>query len=293
MTAAPPARGHPLALAHLSVLELSPPEVVETAAAAGFGLVGLRLAPAVAGQPVFPMLSGAAGPAPMLLQTLARMADLGVQVHDVELVGLREDSDVSAFEPLFEAAARLGARHVLVAGDGADEARMADRLAALCELARPHGLRMGLEFMPWRGIAHLDAALRVVRGAGPGADCGLIVDAIHLDRSGARACDLSRLEAGDWSYFQVCDAPAAKPATQEELLFQAREARMVPGQGGLDLHGMLRQLPDGATVSIEAPLRDRPPPRERSRLLREATAKLLREVGRIPLRDLPHAGGRA
>lgn len=291
----PPASvsAHPLALAHLTVLELSPPQVVEAAAAAGIGLVGLRLAPAVAGQYVHPMLSSAAGPAPMLLQTLVRMADLGVQVHDVELVGLREDGDLSVFEPLFEAAARLGARHVLVAGDGADEARMVDRLVNLCELARPYHLRMGVEFMPWRRIRQLDAALRLVRGAGASGDCGVIVDAIHLDRSGASASDLARVPAGAWSWFQINDAPAQKPATQEELLFQAREARLVPGRGGLDLRGMLRQLPDGTTVSIEAPLQHPPPPIERIRLLREATEAMLREIGRQALRDLPHTRSRA
>jgi sugar phosphate isomerase/epimerase len=284
---------HPLALAHLSVLELPPPQVVETAAAAGFGAVGLRVAPAMPGQHVFPMLPAPAGPAPMLRETLARMADLGVQVHDVELVALREDSDVSAFEPLFEAAAALGARQVLVAGDGADEARMAGRLAAMAALARPYDLSLGLEFMPWRGIATLQAALRVVRGAGEAAHCGVIVDAIHLDRSGAAASDLAQLQAGDWAWFQVCDAPARKPSTQEELLFQAREARLVPGEGGLDLPGMLRGLPDGVTVSIEVPLRDKPPALERARRLREATERLLQSVGRRPLRDLPRAGAAA
>jgi sugar phosphate isomerase/epimerase len=291
--AALPARAHPIALAHLTVLELSPPQVVETAAAAGFGLVGLRLAPAAPGERVHPMLSTAAGPAPLMRETLARMADLAVAVNDVELVGLREDSDVLAFEPLLEAAARLGARHVLVAGDGVDESAMAERLAALCAIARPHRLRMGLEFMPWRGIGRLDSALRVVRRAGADADCGVIVDAIHLDRSGARASDLARLAAADWSYFQICDAPAQRPASREELLFQARQARMVPGQGGLDLRGMLRQVPDGTTVSIEAPSQGRPPvlpPLQRARVLREATEALLRELGRVPLRDLPRAG---
>lgn len=293
MTAGTTDFSHPIALAHLTVLELSPPEVVQTAAAAGFGLVGLRLAPAMAGQQVFPMLSSPAGPAPLMLETLARMADLGVQVHDVELVGLREDSDVRGFEPLFEASARLGARQVLVAGDGADLPRMAARLAALCEVARPYGLRMGIEFMPWRGVARLDDALQVVRAAGTQANCGVIVDAIHLDRSGACAADLARLTASEWAWFQINDAPAERPTTLEELLFQAREARLVPGQGGLDLPAMLRQLPDGTVISIEAPLLDRPPALQRARALREATEALLRAIGRQPLRKLPAAGGAA
>jgi sugar phosphate isomerase/epimerase len=281
-------------LAHLTVLELSPPRVVETAAAAGFRLVGLRLAPAAPGERVFPMLSTVAGLSPMMRETLARMHDLGVAVNDVELVGLREDSDVLACEALFEAAARLGARHALVAGDGADEAAMADRLAALCEIARPHGLRMGLEFMPWRGIATLDSALRVLRAAGAANDCGLIVDAIHLDRSGGRAADLERVAAAEWSYFQACDAPSQMPGSTEELLRQAREARLVPGHGGLDLRGMLSRLPDGTPISIEVPMKGRPPvlpPVERAIMLREAVESLLAEVGRATMSDGVSAGG--
>ena len=37
---------HPLCLAHLSLIELSPPDMVTAAATAGFELVSLRLAPA-------------------------------------------------------------------------------------------------------------------------------------------------------------------------------------------------------------------------------------------------------
>lgn len=266
-----PALRHPLCLAHLSVLGLSPPQVVEVAAAAGFGLVGLRLAPAMAGQAVFPMLDNA----PLMRETLARLDALGVAVHDVELVALREDSVVAPFEPLFEAAARLGARHVLVAGDGRDEAALAARFAELAALGRSYGLRMGLEFMPWRGVRDLASAQRVLRAAGEG---GLIVDAIHLDRSGGTAADLKGIEVAAWSYFQINDAPARRPDTEAELLFQARESRLIPDEGGLDLRGMLRALPAGLVVSVEAPLRDPRPPLERARALREATQRLIDEV---------------
>ena len=266
-----PGRTHPLCLAHLSVLSLSPPQMVETAAAAGFPLVGLRLAPAMPGQSVFPML----GDAPLMRETLARLDALGVAVHDVELVGLREDSEVASFEPLFEAAARLGARHVLVAGDSGDDAALAQRFAELAALGRPYGLRMGLEFMPWRGVRDLASALRVLRAAGEG---GVVVDAIHLDRSGGSADDLRGIDAAAWSYFQINDAPAQRPDTEAELLFQAREARRVPGDGGLDLRGMLRALPPGLVVSVEAPLRDARTPLERARALREATQRLIDEV---------------
>lgn len=262
---------HPLCLAHLSLIELSPPDVVSAAAAAGFELVSLRLAPAMAGEQQHPMIGATA----MMLETLARLQGSGVAVHDVELVRLSRDTDIPASEPLMEAAARLNARQVLVAADDADESLMADKLSALGELGARYGLRMGLEFMPWRGIRTLPSAARVVRAAGTG---GIIVDAIHLDRSGGSAADLVALPFAQWAFFQICDAPAQQPHTEEELLFQARRARLPPGHGGLDLSGMLRALPRDIVISIEAPLHGHPdllPPIARARLLRKATLLLM------------------
>lgn len=265
---------HPLCLAHLSLIELSPPEMVTAAAAAGFELVSLRLAPATPQEQRHPML----GDTPMMRETLARMADLGVAVHDAELLSLGADSDVAACEPFLEAAARLGARKILVAGDSDDEGAMAEKLSALADLGRRYDLAMGLEFMPWRGIHDLASALRVVKAAGDAANAGVIVDAIHLDRSNGSAADLLDLPADSWSFFQICDAPRGRPATEEGLLFQARRARLAPGTGGLDLIGMLRALPQDLVISIEVPLHGELgllPPVRKACILREATLQVM------------------
>ncbi len=42
----------PLSLAHLTVLELSPPEMIRVAAETGYASVDLRLAPATPGDPL-------------------------------------------------------------------------------------------------------------------------------------------------------------------------------------------------------------------------------------------------
>ncbi|KQT11601.1 sugar phosphate isomerase/epimerase family protein [Ramlibacter sp. Leaf400] len=265
---------HPLCLAHLSVQELSPPQVVEVAAQAGFPLVSLRLAPAADGERQHPMLGGT----PMMAETRARLRDLGVAVHDVELVRLTARTDVDALQPLLAAAAELGARQVLVAGDEPCSDALAQRFADLCALGSRHGLRMGVEFMPWRGINNLAAARSLVDFVGAG---GVVVDAIHLDRSGGTAADLQQLPLGQWAWFQICDAPRQRPATRDELLFQARQARRPPGQGGLDLEGMVRALPPGCVVSVEAPLHGLPdllPPAKRARLLRHATLQVLEKA---------------
>ena len=53
---------------------------------------------------------------------------------------------------------------------------------------------------------------------------------------------------------QLCDAPAQIPDNEQELIHQARAARKVPGEGGLDLHGLMSALPTTLPVSLEVPL---------------------------------------
>jgi sugar phosphate isomerase/epimerase len=262
---------HTLCLAHLTLIELAPPQMVAAAADAGFTQVSLRLAPATPSERQHPMIGGTA----MMRETLACLRDRGVAVHDVELASLSAGTDPGTFEPLVAAAAELGAHQLLVAGDDADEARLAGRLRELAELGGRYGVRMGLEFMPWRGIRTLASALRVVQQAGIG---GVVVDAIHLARSGGSPAEIATIPQPHWGWFQICDAPAERPLHEEELLFQARQARLPPGRGGLDLVGMLRAIPSNSVVSIETPLHGLPnllPPVERARMLRQATLELL------------------
>lgn len=265
---------HRLCLAHLTLIELTPPELVDAAADAGFTMVSMRLSPASIGEKQHPMIGGT----PMMRETLARMLDRGVVVHDVELVRLTATTTAVAFEPLIAAAAELGARHILVAGDDSNEMAMAERFRDLSDLGDQYGVRMALEFMPWRGINTLQSAQRVVEMAGAG---GIIVDAIHLDRSGGSAADIAVIPPAHWAYFQICDAPAQRPSTETELLFQARQARLPPGWGGLDLVGMLRAIPVNSVVSIETPLHGLPgllPPVKRARMLRKATLEVMEQA---------------
>ncbi len=85
-----------LSLDHLTVFELTPPELVGTAALAGFSHVGVRLQPAAPGEKQHPMI----GDTPMLRETLARMADTGVKLLDAGVFRLRKDMDIPGLEPV-------------------------------------------------------------------------------------------------------------------------------------------------------------------------------------------------
>ena len=80
---------------------------------------------------------------------------------------------------------------------------------------------------------------------------------------------------------QLCDAPAARPTDTETLLHQARAERLMPGDGGLDLRGILRAVPLDLPVSLEIPMRtltQTMPALERTRRMLAKTRRLLERL---------------
>ena len=220
------------------------------------------------------------GDTPLKRETLARLKDTGVRVLDAEILRLKPDTDNAGYKPMLETAAELGARYVLVAGNDPDEARTAERLAQLCELAAPLGLTPSLEPMPWTDAKDITQAARIVKASGA-KNTGLIIDPLHFDRAGSSTDELRALPREYFGYVQFCDAPAERPNDLQTLLYQARCERMIPGEGGLDLAGILRALPDGLPISIEAPMDGWARTAnavQRARRLREATLAVLEKT---------------
>jgi sugar phosphate isomerase/epimerase len=165
-------------LAHLTVLGLAPPEMVEVAARTGYRMVGLRLIRVTETTPGYPLMDDKA----MMRATKAAMAATGIGVLDIEFVRITPEIEVASLEPFVAAGAELGARYVITSPYDPDLARLADRLAAISDLASRYGLRAVLEFFPWTVVPDLDAASRVV-GAAERPGLGILVDTLHFDRS--------------------------------------------------------------------------------------------------------------
>lgn len=238
----------PLSLAALTVLELTPPEMVSCAAEAGFSHVGIRLLPATKTEPQYDIV----GDTPLLREVERRLADTGVKVLDVEIFRLKPETRVADYEAAITTAARLGASELLVAGNDPDEARLIDRFAAFCALAGRYGLGASLEFMPWTDAKDLTQAARIVERAGC-ANAGLLIDPFHLSRSRSRIADIASVPPSRLRFMQFCDVPAAIPPTMDAILAEARAERLFPGDGGLDLVGLLRAVPRDIPLSLEVP----------------------------------------
>jgi sugar phosphate isomerase/epimerase len=269
----PLASTRPLSLAALTVLELTPPEMVDCAAQAGYSHVGLRLLPATETEVHYNLI----GNTPMVREVRARLRDTGIAVLDIEILRLKPDSDVNAYQAVLETGAELGARYVLVAGNDPDQARLTDRFGALCDLALPLGLKPYIEPMPWTDAKDVAQAGRIVMAANRD-NGGIIIDPIHFDRSGSSIADIAALPSALFGYMQFCDAPAQRPTDVPGLLFQARCERQFPGEGGLDLVSLLNALPHDIPLSLEVPteaLAKSVCALDRAKRAREATLQLL------------------
>ena len=236
-------------LAHLTVLGLPPPEAVRVAARTGYRTVGLRLIRVTDTSPGYPLMHDAA----MMRETKAAMAETEVGVLDVELVRITPGIDVAALEPFLAAGAELGARHWIAAPYDDDLSRLADRLAAIAELAAPYRLGAVLEFFPWTAVPNLGAALKVVDAVGR-ADVGILVDMLHFNRSGGRVEQLDRIPASLLPFAHVCDAPVQATYTTEQLLHTARAERLPPGEGGIDIRDVLKHMPQSIPLALEVPM---------------------------------------
>jgi len=236
-----------ISLAPLTVPGLTPPEFVSCAARAGYSQVTLRL---VYGSPLSP--EALLNREPLLQETRARLRDEPVVVSDIEVLVIDPATQVRDCVRLFEVSAAFGARRLVVCVNDTDASRARDRLAELAGVAAACGLTLVLEFVPYLAVATLDEACALVT-ATRAPNVGVLIDAIHFDRSGHRASDIARFPARLFPCVQLCDARAGRPATMDEIIRQAREERLYPGEGGIDLAAMLRALPPELPVSVEIP----------------------------------------
>jgi sugar phosphate isomerase/epimerase len=242
-------RAPPLGIAHFTVIDVPPPELVGLAAGIGYACIGLRLHPAFPGAPFYEIPCGSAS----MREMKQRLGDTGIAVYDIEFVTVGEGFVAADLTAMLASSAELGAKRLSVCGDDPDPARQAASFAELCDLAAGFGMGVDLECMAWRQVASFPDAVRVVEAAGR-PNGGALVDAIHLSRTGGSPANLVGVPSRLIRSAQLCDAPSQRPATNEAIIQEARSGRLPPGQGELPLRELLAVLPQDAAIGVEVPM---------------------------------------
>jgi sugar phosphate isomerase/epimerase len=259
--------GRCISLAAVTLREVPPDELAKAAAAAGFDAVGIRLSPWDPNHPV-------RYTADQLRRMATLIADLGIFTPDVEQIRLLPETSASDFEYLFEGAALLGARHALIYGDDPDEERFIAQLNQLGQIGLPYGVSPVVEFMPFTAVNTLAQALSILERADLPRPA-LLIDTLHLARSGGRAEDIAGVDPQILPFVHLADGPADPPETIEGRRHEAGHARQLPGHGQLPLSAYLRALPAGIALALEVPGASEGTVDERAAAAAKATRSLL------------------
>lgn len=214
----------------------------------------------------------------------AAMHDRGVSISLGEGCTIREGVEASSYAADLDLFAELGTERINTVSMDPDFNRTCDQFSLMAELAAERGLRITTELAPSLTIGDLPTALAALRQIGR-PDFRLLIDTMHVVRSGSTPADVAALDPELIDYIQICDAPRQPrfESYHEESMFE----RMVPGEGELGLPELLKVLPEDRVYAIEAPLRSQAlagiGPHERLGRCVEATRRLLANA---------HAGAR-
>jgi len=264
-----------LTLAHLA-LGASPAATIDAAADAEFGAVGLRICARRPGDPYAgePILGN-----PVTARALRdRAAAHGIRLSNISAYQFYADVGWDDVAPAIDATAELGAPILVANGFDPDTGRFTALLARYCEAAAASGIQVALEFLPYSAVRTLDDALRIVEATGA-ENAGVLLDALHLERSGGVPADIARIPAKRVAFAQLCDAKRwTGPRTDEALQNEARTARLPAGTGELPLYAFLDALPAGTEIEYEVARADmaRASPLEKARAAHEDAQRFMR-----------------
>jgi sugar phosphate isomerase/epimerase len=269
-----------LGIGLLSVFGLPPVELVDLAADLGCRYIstvlqGVELVPL--GYPPFSLKDDAA----LRSDMLAAMKHRGVAISLGEGFLVLPGADMRTFAADLDVMAELGIPRINTVSLDPDRGRTFDQFAMLAELAAQRSIATMIEPVPGLTVRDLPTALAAREHVGR-PDCRLLIDTMHLVRSGSSAADLAAISPDHIGYAQLCDT-TLRPRTDnyaEEAVYE----RMVPGEGELPLRDILCALPPDIVIELEIPRRSLAvagvDPIDRLRPCVDAARDLLSEVSR-------------
>jgi sugar phosphate isomerase/epimerase len=125
------------------------------------------------------------------------------------------------------------------------------------------------------------AAARKLLRAADATNGGICIDTLHFWRSGCEAREIESLPR-KWIHFvQISDASGPRDVTPAEMVRVAREDRLLPGEGEIDLFGIIARLPLDVPLSLEVPNTGLAQQVSHAERMRRAKSKLVQLMGSI------------
>jgi sugar phosphate isomerase/epimerase len=260
-----------LTLGWLTLQQAAPEIAIAAAAEAGFRSVSIR----ITGRRRSDAFPDVVGHRAAIRNLRSQLREGGLRLSNTSIWHVGPDVALDDLRPALDATVELGARIVVATCVDSDHDRWVDFMARYAELAAGLGLTLALEFVPFSEAKTIGVAWDLVRRTGA-PNFGLLIDALHLSRSGGRPADLAIVDPARIVFAQLCDAVAERPP-HDALAQEARTGRLHPGDGALPLYEFLDALPAGVEIECEAPRFDHAslPPGEQARRAGDATRAFL------------------
>lgn len=241
-----------LSLCHGSMLSIEPHVFVHAAADAGFRRVSLRVRNPNAGAPGKLMgTTSLEGDTEVRALTLAALRERGVALMEAEASIIRPDTDLAELHPYMESAAVLGAVGVIPVMFGqTSEAQTIEQLGAFAAMAHGYGLKTMVEFIAISAIPSIGVAARVIRESGA-ENAGIIVDSLHLTRSGGSAADIRAVDPALIVSSQINDGLTDFPNEGDNWWREMALARSFLGEGDFKVREMIDALPPHVPIGVE------------------------------------------
>src|SRR5690606_39256339 len=146
---------------------------------------------------------------------LRALDETGMSVLEIGVFPLKADTKAQDFAPVVAFSAKIGARYLVCPIEDDDTARRVETFRAVCNLAAGHGMEALVEFNPYSGCRSLAEAEDLAREAGR-PNGKLLIDVLHLSRSGGSPQDARRVDPALVPLVHFCDAPP-KPADDRSV----------------------------------------------------------------------------
>lgn len=238
-----------LGLDFITVLGMPPVEYVHLAADLGFSSIGLGLDPLPPNPHNYPAWT--LRDPNLRRETKVALNDRGISLAVGEGFWVFPKADIRARASDLELMAELGAERINILSIDRDRDRSFDQLATLVEMADAIGLQSTVEFVPMLVISDLKTALDLIKHCGS-PNLRLLLDAMHLTRSGASAADIAALDSNLIGYAQISDCKLG--SSVEAYAQQAGADRLPPGEGDLPLADFIKALPKNYPLGLEIPM---------------------------------------
>ncbi len=271
-----------LGMDFLGAFGLPPPALVHLAADLGCASVSTLPAPLSypdEGYPIWSLRTDAA----LRREMKAALRDRAIKLELGEGFLIAPGLGAKDYAADLELMAELGAPRINVVGMDPDLTRNFDEFAAMAEMAAAAGIATVTEFAPCFTVADLPTAVAAAKLVGR-PDFSLVIDTMHLLRSGGTAADVAALDPALIGYVQLCDVPL-KPA-MADYMEEAMYERLAPGEGDAPLADVLKAIPPGVVISLEIPERAKAlagvHARHRLAHCVEAARRLMKDVAAAP-----------